>query len=97
MKTTGKVVVGAAGLLLAYEAYTLSNKDEDDTISEFFWSVMRRPLVPFALGGLVMHFVWQSQDVYDALATKELLQRREHQRRKKERRQSDDFTGAVPA
>ena len=45
MKTTGKVVVGLAGVALAYEAYTLANKEEDDTISEFVWSTVRRPLM----------------------------------------------------
>lgn len=66
--STGKVVVAAGALLLGYEAWTLANRHKGDTISEFLWRTMRRPLVPFALGALAAHFVWQSQDVYDKLA-----------------------------
>lgn len=70
MTTTDKVVLGALGALLAYETWTLVNNERDDTISETLWRASRRPLVPFALGCVVSHFVWQSQDVYDRLGDK---------------------------
>lgn len=47
-----------------YEFYALKTDEPGDTISEIFWSYSKRPLVPFALGMLVGHFVWQSQDIY---------------------------------
>lgn len=65
MTTTDKVVMGSVAALLIYEGYTLVNNERDDTISETVWRASRRPLVPFALGFLLSHFVWQSQDVYD--------------------------------
>lgn len=97
MKTTGKVVVGLGAVALAYEAYTLANKEEDDTISEFIWSVMRRPLVPFVIGTLVGHFVWQSQDVYDVLAEKALKDRRKKLRRREDLIAAHLCPGVVPA
>jgi hypothetical protein len=66
--STGKVVVAAGLALLGWEGWTLANKHKGDTISEFLWRSMRRPLIPFALGALVAHFVWQSQDVYESFA-----------------------------
>lgn len=77
--TTSKVVTTATLGLLIYEGYTLINKDPEDTISETLWKEMRRPLIPFALGALVSHFVWQSQDVYDRYA-KEEFERRQRER-----------------
>lgn len=64
IKFTGrKVFVGLVGGLLAYEAVTLANKHEGDTISEIIWDVTaRRPLVPFALGLLMGHFFWQRSE-----------------------------------
>lgn len=82
--TTGKVVTAAGVGLLIYEGIVLANKEEGDTISEFFWSLMRRPIVPFALGGLTMHFVWQSQDVYDSYAEKALDEKRKRTRRRED-------------
>lgn len=65
--STDKVVLGAFALLLGYEAYTLINKKPKDTISERVWKASaKRPLIPFVLGALAAHFVWQSQDVYDS-------------------------------
>ncbi len=64
--STDSVVLAAIGALVVYEGYTLFNAKPKDTISERVWKVSaRRPLIPFLLGGLVAHFVWQSQDVYD--------------------------------
>lgn len=36
--------------LLAYEAYTLVNKDKNDTISESIWRYAKRPMFPFLFG-----------------------------------------------
>ena len=63
---TDKMLLGASAGLLLYEAYTLMNGKPKDTISERVWRASaKRPLIPFALGMLIGHFVWQSQDVYD--------------------------------
>lgn len=70
MSKTGKVVALAGLGLLAWEGWTLVNKSPDDTISETLWRQMHRPLIPFAIGALASHFVWQSQDVYDRLLRK---------------------------
>jgi len=63
-KTSTVVSVAILGLL-AYEMYTLVNSKPKDTISESMWRASKRPLVPFALGMLTGHFVWQGQDVYE--------------------------------
>lgn len=63
-KTSAVVSVAALGLL-AYEIYTLANRKPGDTISETAWRACKRPLVPFTLGMLLGHWVWQSQDVYE--------------------------------
>jgi len=66
LDTTDKVWVGVIGGLIIYEVYTLVNNKKGDTLSESAWrSLPRRPLVPFSLGMLLGHFVWQNQDVYD--------------------------------
>lgn len=49
----------------AYEFSALKTKKAGDTISERVWYWCHRPLVPFALGMLCGHFVWQAQEVYD--------------------------------
>lgn len=73
MTTTDKVWVGLIGAALAYEGYALANSRRGDTLSEAVWNhVARRPLVPFTLGALVSHFVWQAQDVYDTRLKREL-------------------------
>lgn len=49
------------GFLLAYEAYSLSNRTPNDTLSEAVWRAFyRRPLLPFLLGVVIGHFVWQA-------------------------------------
>lgn len=58
--------IGVA-ILLIYEAYALLNSRPGDTLSEAFWRASRRPLVPFALGVLVGHFVWQSQECLEVI------------------------------
>lgn len=80
----------ALAALLLYETWTLLNRYPEDTISEAFWALARRPLVPFlvgvgtgwalavgvlanpwlvlAIGILLGHLVWQSQDKYEAAA-----------------------------
>jgi hypothetical protein len=63
--------VGAAAFG-AYEAYALYTKEDGDTISELIWDACKRPLVPFTIGMLVGHFVWQSQDIYSAKITAEV-------------------------
>lgn len=65
-----------AGVLAfgAYEFYALKTKEDGDTISELIWKWSRRPLVPFAVGMLVGHFVWQSQSVYDSELKKDICQ-----------------------
>ena len=55
-KLTDLVVGGVTVVLLAYEAWTLLNKKQGDTISESVWRASRRPLVPFAFGMLMGHF-----------------------------------------
>jgi len=53
------------GLILAYEFYALS-LNQGVTISEIFWQIATvHPVLPFALGFLCGHFVWQSADVYE--------------------------------
>lgn len=49
------LVVGALG----YELVALVNRQPGDTISEIVWRASRRPLLPFALGMVMGHFVWQ--------------------------------------
>lgn len=65
MTKTEKVVAGLVTGALVYEGYTIINDAKRDTISEAAWPSMKRPLIPFLLGFVVSHFVWQSQDVYD--------------------------------
>lgn len=55
------------GVLVAYEIYALANKRPGDTLSEAFWKLSRRPLIPFLLGVIVGHFVWQSQECLEAM------------------------------
>lgn len=71
-RLTANVVGGATLALLAYEAYTLANGDDGDdagdTISETVWSAVSvHPIVPFALGFLLGHWVWQKRSVYQEL------------------------------
>lgn len=66
-------------LLLAYEAWTLVNRYANDTISEVVWQLVKRPLVPFLLGGacvgLVSHGVIRPtvEGLYVALAVGVLM------------------------
>ena len=60
MTSTDRVLIGAIGVLLAYEGWTLVNQTQQDTISESIWRVTQtRPLVPFLAGLLCGHFFWQ--------------------------------------
>lgn len=62
MKTTDKVLLVTVGALLAYEAWTLCNKEPNDTISESVWDVTKhRPIVPFAAGMLAGHFFFSKR------------------------------------
>ena len=45
--------------LFIYEGIALTNAKTGDTISEIFWHLSQRPLVPFAFGMLCGHFFWQ--------------------------------------
>lgn len=75
MTTTDKVIVGLVGAAVIYESYTLVNKVKNDTISDRVWpTVAHRPLIPFLLGMVLGHFVWQSQDVYDRVEKEEIEQ-----------------------
>lgn len=62
------------GFVLAYEAWTLVNGYRNDTISEVVWQLVKRPLVPFLLGGgcvgLISHGVIRPtmEGLYVALA-----------------------------
>ncbi len=57
-KTTNRAWLIALGGLAAYEAWTLSNKAKDDTLSEAFWDVAaERPLVPLMAGSVMGHFI----------------------------------------
>ena len=56
------------GLLLAYEAYSLANRIPGDTLSEAVWrGFYRRPLLPFLLGLVIGHFVWQADACMELL------------------------------
>jgi hypothetical protein len=61
-------------LLLSYEAWTLVNRYAHDTISEVVWQLVKRPLVPFLMGGgcvaLVSHGIIRPtmEGLYTALA-----------------------------
>lgn len=61
---TKKVVCGLVGAALLYEAYTVMDDKDEDTISETVWRHTKMPLIPFSLGFLVGHFVWQSDKTY---------------------------------
>lgn len=67
-KVTDLVWLGTIVGLLGYEAYTLANKKEEDTLSESVWrAVAKRPLISFGIGALVGHFIWQSDMVFEKL------------------------------
>lgn len=54
--------------LLAYEIYTLTNDEPEDTLSEGVWrATARQPLVPFLGGLLAGHFFWQSTSKYEEI------------------------------
>lgn len=59
------ILYGSVLGLLAYEAYALKTEESGDTISEIIWKLSRRPLVPFTIGLLSGHFVWQAQSIYE--------------------------------
>jgi hypothetical protein len=68
MNPTDKFVLALAVLASLWEAWTLLNKRPADTISETVWrAVARRPIVPFLLGMLMGHFVWQAASCMEAL------------------------------
>lgn len=68
---TEKVLAGATISLIVYELYTVVSKDKTDMISQEFWkNSVKRPVIPFALGMLVGHFVWQSDIVYEREITR---------------------------
>ena len=72
---------GAIVALIAYEVYTLANKEDNDTLSESTWRVTaRQPIVPFLSGVLMGHFFWQSSDRYEELRSAEKLLMDEVQR-----------------
>lgn len=56
-----KAVLGVlVSLLLGYEAWTLSNAPEGDTISEVVWSLNEQwPVIGLLFGILAGHFFWQ--------------------------------------
>ena len=58
------ILYGGVALLLIYEFYALETAQSGDTISELIWKMSKRPLVPFSLGMLAGHFVWQAQSIY---------------------------------
>ena len=58
MKMTIIFAILVAGLFI-YEAIALFNSKSGDTISEIFWHLSQRPLVPFLFGLLCGHFFWQ--------------------------------------
>jgi hypothetical protein len=60
MKRTRAAWVIAIVGLLVYEAYTLVNRTPGDTLSEAVWDIIYdRPLIPFLMGMIIGHFVWQ--------------------------------------
>lgn len=62
MKLTQKVVAGVTVGLLVYEAWTLVNDKENDTISETIWEwIKTTPFVSFGGGVLCGHLFWQSK------------------------------------
>jgi hypothetical protein len=59
MNQTDFVVCSSVIILLVWEAWTLTNKKQNDTISESIWRVAyKRPLIPFLVGMLMGHFFW---------------------------------------
>jgi hypothetical protein len=59
MKRTALLILGAA---LVYELVALDNHTDGDTWSELVWAASSRPLIPFTLGLLAGHLVWQRTD-----------------------------------
>jgi hypothetical protein len=60
---TDKVLMATVGGLLAYEAYTLINKESADTISERIRNASRkRTYLTFFAGLLCGHWFWPLQD-----------------------------------
>jgi hypothetical protein len=45
------------GVCLAFEVWAIANKRKGDTISEGFWELSARPLVPFVCGVLFTYYV----------------------------------------
>lgn len=65
-KLTDIAWLAGIGLMLGYEIWTLTNKKKNDTLSESVWKASAKvPLVPYAIGLLTGHFVWQSKSIYD--------------------------------
>ena len=59
MNPTDAVVSAGLVFYLVWESWALVNKRKYDTISETVWKVVkRRPLVPFAIGMLMGHWIW---------------------------------------
>jgi hypothetical protein len=46
-------------LLLLYELVAFKRQNHE-TISEIFWRLSARPIVPFAMGVLMGHLFWQA-------------------------------------
>lgn len=67
MVTANVAWLTGLGLLLAYEIVALVNHRSGDTLSEAFWRASRRPLIVFALGMVVGHFVWVPQECLEAI------------------------------
>lgn len=47
----------AYGVCLAFEVWAIANKRKGDTISEAFWELAQRPLVPWVCGVLTAYYV----------------------------------------
>lgn len=69
MNPTDKVVLLVLFALVLWETWTLVNKRQKDTISESWWRlVYKRPLVSFAMGMLMGHWVWIPERCWEAVA-----------------------------
>jgi hypothetical protein len=49
------------GGMMCYEIIAVADKDEGNTISEIFWGLGKKPIIPFLFGLCAGHFFWQRE------------------------------------
>lgn len=55
----GNIFLGLVLALMLYELVAFKRCNHE-TISEIFWRLSARPIVPFAMGVLMGHLFWQA-------------------------------------